>query len=119
MATPLGMVQQTSLSTKGVSSGLQRTVWDKRIELESLQMDPFFSLTGSNADFMMRTVPVGPNQKIKLPNGIIADFTPSDKEGKAARNITTTFKRALQGTGRFGDSEGQIGYEENYRLKLS
>jgi len=108
----VGMIVQSNLSTQGVSSGLLRHAWAADIELASLLEEPLFN----NKDL---TTPLKVGEKSKIPDSVFMDVTPPGKEGKAARDVTHTFMDALSGTGRYGNAQGVLGYEESAQLRYA
>jgi hypothetical protein len=106
------MLKQTSLSDQGVSSGLLRHAWAADIEMASLLEEPLLN----NKDL---TTPLKVGEQSKIPDSVFMDVTPPGKDGKAARDVTHTFIDPLSGTGRYGNSEGMLGNEENAQLRYA
>lgn len=109
----VGITKPSNLATQGVDSGLLRTAWANDIYMESLQHEPFFNAAG-----LIETVKVG-NDGYQIPQKCFMNVTPSGKDGKAARDVVLSFCKALSGTGRFGNSERQLGNEEQIQLKYA
>ena len=109
----VGLNKPNSLSQMGVSSGLLRTAWANDIYMESLQQEPFFNSAG-----LIEVVKIG-TEGYQMPNKIFMNVTPSGKDGKGARDVILSFCKSLQGTGRFGNAEGQLGQEERINLKYA
>jgi hypothetical protein len=109
----VGIIKPASLSDQGVDSGLLREAWANQIYLESLQQEPLF-----NSPDLMEEIEVG-DKPMALPKKIVMNVTPTGQNWKANRKVTLQFLKALSGTGRFGNAETQLGYEEQMQLKYS
>jgi hypothetical protein len=109
----VGLQTPNNLATQGVDTGLLRTAWANDIYMESLMQEPFFNSAG-----LIETVKVG-NDGYQIPQKAFMNVTPSDKNGKAARDIVLSFIKSLSGTGRFGNGERLLGNEEQMVLKYA
>ncbi len=109
----VGIVMPNSLSDQGVSTGLLRQAWANQIYVEALQQEPFF-----NSPALGEQIKVGASETV-LPKKVILNVTPTGPNSKANRKVTLQFLKALSGTGRFGNAEVQLGYEEQLALKYA
>lgn len=107
----VSMLKASSLSGLSVSTGLLRTFYSADIDMESVQFSFF-----STKDLINEVAPGETPQALPLGK-IIMDITPEGKDGKASRYVRKQFIKSLQGTGRYGDSEGLLGNEEQPTIK--
>jgi hypothetical protein len=105
----VGMAQLSNLNADGVDSGLLRHAWSTDVEMESVLAEPIFA----NKDLIAPLQASGKPQAI--PTGKLIMDASSSQEG--ARDVTLTFIRSLNGTGRYGNAESLLSYEEQPRFK--
>lgn len=109
----VGINRFNNLSAQGVAGGMLREAWSNQIYLESLQEEPLF-----NSPAIIEEIKPGP-RTAPIPGKVILNVTPTGDNAKANRKVTLQFLKSMSGTGRFGNAERQLGYEEQLVQKYA
>ena len=112
MATPIGMIEMTGLSGKGVDTGLLQKAWEAKAYVESLF--PLSPLGQMYKNDMLNTIGLGPEEE-QAPSDIFVDIT-SDA---GVRSVTKAFLRSLADEAIEGNATKYIGNEKNLRMKYA